>query len=104
MRLGDAGGVGLICELNRWNCAVGVWREGCVRAGGGVGDVFDVGFLRVGVVEEHSYEWRERCWAGIKYIPTVLFAGMTELELQLSGTNRLELQSPPSHGKSTLHC
>jgi len=54
MCLGNAGGVGLICELER-DSAVGVGSESCVGAGGGVGDVLDVGFLRVGVVEEHSY-------------------------------------------------
>jgi len=52
MRFCDAGGVGLIGKHD-WNCAVGVGRESCVGAGGGVGDVLDVGFLGVGVVEEH---------------------------------------------------
>jgi hypothetical protein len=57
VRLCDAGGVGLICELKR-DSFTGVGGESCVGGGGGVGDVLDVGFLGVGVVEEHSWWWQ----------------------------------------------
>ena len=55
MCLGDAGGGGLICEHDR-DRSMGVGGESGVGAGGGVCDVLDVGFLGVGVIEEHS--WR----------------------------------------------
>jgi len=61
MRLGHISGVWLVCEHNGYR-AVGVGSESCVGAGGGVCDVLNVGFLGVGVVEEHSWGCCQRCY------------------------------------------